>query len=111
MTRYDEQAERLQEVKAYLGLTHDKDLATPLGVSQSSVSSYVNGHTLSLASVISLYKKHKINPLWLLFGRGPMVEDGNISDFEAIRAQVLSLETAQKIELLRDLMNELKGQI
>lgn len=107
MSKYEEQAKRLQKIKAHLGLKHDQELASVLDVSQSSVSAYVNGNTLSLKAVINLYKEHKISPLWFLFGKGPMIEGGEQTSLEVIRDLVSGLSESDRKVILKDLMSEI----
>jgi len=63
---------RIAYLRRKLGLKQ-KDLASLLGKTVAAVASWEVGRNLVPTDVIAkLVKEYEVNPLWLLFGEGPM---------------------------------------
>ena len=63
---------RVAYLRRKLGLKQ-KDLASLLGKTVAAVASWEVGRNLVPTDVIAkLVKEYEVNPLWLLFGEGPM---------------------------------------
>ena len=63
---------RIAYLRRKLGLKQ-KDLAAILGRTTAAVASWEVGKNLVPTDIVAkLVKEYKVNPLWLLFGEGPM---------------------------------------
>ena len=58
----------ISELKTYLGITKDSDLANYLGIMQNTLANWKSRNTLDVELIIS--KCEFINPTWLLTGEG-----------------------------------------
>lgn len=66
-----------ERLKMLRGKTRQADLATALGMAQTTLSNYETGRNEPNIETIRIFVSHfSVNLRWLMFGEGPIKEDG-----------------------------------
>lgn len=87
----------ISELKTYLGITKDSDLANYLGIKQNTLANWKARNTLDVELIVS--KCEFLNPTWLLTGEGSMLKSENSNQ---------KTNTMDDQKLLSHLMNEVE---
>ena len=88
---------KINAIKNHLNIKKDIDLASYLGVKQSTLATWKLRNTMDIDVIIS--KCDFINPSWLLTGEGPMLKESN---------QLNTMDANKEADLLRSEIEILK---
>lgn len=99
---------RFKEVMIKIGISN-KDIAVKCGITEIKVSDLRTGkNKISPELALQLEKYFKINPCWLIFGRGNMTIDDGF-DLDGKDNKLMSYdELYKKVDELSDSVNEIK---
>ena len=100
----------LNELKKYLNLKTDTELAFYLGVKPNVISNWRKRNTFDAELILT--KCENINSTWLLTGKGEMLKSGNNIIREPDQPEYISKPQSEleyyksQLELTRELLNE-----
>lgn len=95
----------ISELKTYLGITKDSDLANYLGIKQNTLANWKARNTLDVELIVS--KCEFLNPTWLLTGEGSMLKSDNLNPKTNIMDdQKLLSHLMSEVEYLRKKLDE-----